>query len=424
MDVLDAIAATFGSLVSLGGLVWMGLRLMRMSQRGSEFKPEQWQNYADERGWQLRRLPGGGRLVGAIDGQPVTASVEVERYVRSKRGQVPLQQTVIRVPVRGAVPLFTMRRRSVKNKARLALSTERLLGTGDPALDALVLISGPESDPVAELVRQPPVAQAMITLFRNHPEVVANERSIELVLDGVESRAEFLDGMFERMTALAAAIEGFVPQIDGKRQHIVMPGQREVGGQRLPAPPSEPAAIPLSHPAPAADVSTFAGALAASSTASAAPTAPSKPVEPPPPELQLKPLYLALRSIKNMSLREQMSAVHRLRLPPYEYTLEVRSVSQQLSRLGRETGRVQLNGVLQRENWRLELAFEVAQADEVLSLVAGDVVRGRCLLEDVVAVRRAVMATADGPIEVVHKNTAKPNTSGQDRSGTGGGSPT
>ena len=67
---------------------------------------------------------------------------------------------------------------------------------------------------------------------------------------------------------------------------------------------------------------------------------------------------------------------------------------------------------------------EAEDATLGLGLVTGDVVRGRCLIDDVVVVRRSVSATADGPVELVSKNPAQPNISGQDRSGTGGGSPT
>ena len=161
------------------------------------------------------------------------------------------------------------------------------------------------------------------------------------------------------MTTTAAAFEGYVPSLDGSVRPVVLPGETP-----LPTRPRTSEAEPVA--------SSYIG-----------------------------PLYVALQKLGRAGLRDQSSAAQRMRIPPYRFEMQFRSVGQALTRTGMPNGNYRLNGVLTRTNWRVELEVPADQADEALRLVLGDVVRGTCLVDEVVILRRSVAGSLTSPLELV-----------------------
>ncbi len=325
-----------------------------------------WHGYALERSWPFHGGPSKAGFRGSIEGQPLSAEVTIRRTKGRHNREYISAKSHFRVPIRGLAPVLSIRNKSLKNRFVLLLAGARPFATDLLKIDEHLLISGQDVDEVVALIRRPAVRQALEMLTRVCPEAVVHERAVELNVHGMMSEAQELDRTLQAMTAVAAAIEMSVPRIDG-------------------SPP----------------------VLPERSSGEAEPTATPKPTRPLAPDVRRRPeaLYMAMRRLARQTSQQQALTIQHLRIPPYTFDLEVRSIAEAETSIGTTTGDLQVNGVLSRGNWRVELVVPVDQADTVLTLITGDVIRGECVLDDIRPGRQTIEAKATNPIEVVSRGT-------------------
>lgn len=345
----------------------VGLALFRYWKNPGRYKTmstSDWHEYALEREWAYHGNSDKAVFKGVIEGQPLYAEVVIRRIRTRRGGEFVQANSTFRVPIRGLAPLMSIRERTVKNRLLLVASGGRPFATDVLKLDEAFLISGADVDEVVPLVRKPAIRMALEALAQVCPEAVVHERAVELSMDGMLSNPRKLDRTLQTMTAVAAAIELSIPRSDGS-----------------PMPLPEPEA-PL-------------------------PTAVESPTQRPVTAVRKRPepLYVALRQVGRESPQRQAVALQHLRLPPYTVTLEVRSVTEAASDAGTTTGDLQINGVLTRSQWRVELLVSIDQANTVLTLLSGDVIHAECLVEEVRMTRQAVEATATSDVQVVSRGT-------------------
>lgn len=416
-----------GALGTVLGLVALGLRLRVMGrslERGDALSTDRWYAYAHERGWAFHPTANGAKMIGEVDGQPITVAVKIT-VRRGRHGrEFRTAETSFRAPVRGRAPAgLLVRRRGLANQFRGLFDGGRPLDTGDADLDRALLISADEVGPAGVLVLRPPVRAALLALFEACPGAVVHERAVEFVTANMVSDPRYLDLYCGAITTATAALEGYLERLPfegGFRTpapaETRAPGPAGLADEDEPLP--EDAGVTLIPDLYIPDVDGFDEDADAIPTEATAPVPIDLPVEEPParppPEVRLPSLYMALRSLGGGTVAQRTMRVQHLRLSPYRYEIEVRSVQEGMSRLGIKTGRLQVNGVLTQARWRVELMVEAEHADAALLLISGDIIRGECLIEDVRGVGQVVECLARGAPERVD----------QPRSGTGGGAPT
>lgn len=366
IDLSDAVFTGIG-VAGIGyGLVEFVRRMRKNASRQTSLSTDAWHGYALEHNWPFHGGPAKASFRGAIDGQPLSAEVNIRR-TRGRHGrEYVTARSTFRVPIRGRAPVLSIRKKSLQNRFMLLLGGGRPFATDFHKIDESLLVSGEDVDEVVALIRKSPVRLALEMLARVCPEAVVHERAVELTVDGMMSESRELDRTLEAMTAVAAAIEMSIPRIDG-------------------SPPVFPERSPSDE---------------ASSTA----TEPSRPV---PPDVRRRPeaLYMAMRRLARQSSQQQALTIQHLRIPPYTFDIEVRSITQAETSIGITTGDLQVNGVLTRGNWRVELVVPADQANMVLTLITGDVIRGECLLDNVRPGRQTAEAKATAAIELVSRGT-------------------
>jgi len=319
-----------------------------------------WEDLALENAWPVTSTRDGCSIRGGIDGKTFSAQAMLVR-IRSRYRESVTAHSVFRVPLLGPIPTMEIRRPSFQNKLRLLVTGQRPMLTDVHELDALLLVTGDDVDAVVGLLRKPAVRPALKALYTRFPGTLVTERAVTLKLGHMFETPRQLDTALELLTTVATAIEASVESVhaDAVRRAIEKPDE-----------PRNPDAVDL-HVAMMPDQ-----------------------------RLQVRPLYTALRQATRGTSQQQRLAAQRLRVPPYRFEIEVRSVSEDTSRTGAKTGNYRLNGVLTHDNWRVEMVVTPERVDQVLTLVMGDVVRGLCLLEDLRPVRRTVEAKLNSDIEI------------------------
>jgi hypothetical protein len=248
-----------------------------------------------------------------------------------------------------------------------------------------LLISGDDVDKVVALVRRPVVRKSLELLFKMYPNVVVDERAVQLHFDFMPVSTAELDHIVEALTAFAAAVEVAVA---------------EETGVPLPEPVFRESEAPVRTP--------MSGGLGmamrspASVPAAATQTAVSEPIDLATNE-RLRRIADALKGLRNKTVREQQVITQELRIPRYRFKLEVRSIGEPVKRMGSPLELYLVKGLLVDSQWRLELYVPTDQANTVLSLMSGDIIRGECLLDDVRSSANTAEATTAHLIEFVSK---------------------
>ena len=352
-----------------------------------------WMSFAQSHNWPAEGGLHGVQFRGQIEGVAFKATATFRRVRRHRRHQtigstaeiLVYAKSVFRVPIRGAVPVLSIRQKTLMNQLKLGVTGQRPFATDVMSLDSMLLISGEDVDEVVPLVRLPGIRKALELVFKMYPDAVIDDRAIELHLDFMPVSTPELEHIVQALTAVASAIETSIAK---------------KSGVALPELPMDATPYDAGHaapqPVPGGDV-----VMEASRPSMGSVTEQPKERSGPLP----KRLRGSLKSLAAMSVKEQRMAIQHLRLPKYTFELEVRSIAEAVTRTGLSTGNYRVNGMLTGSRWRIELDVPADQANTVLTLMSGDVVKGECLLEDVLATRFSVEASTTQVVEVVSRGT-------------------
>lgn len=453
MDGLGWIQVGAGAALIVGGVAFALQRWATTFERGGVVDRGAWQAFGLDHGLKFTDTGDLIKLTGMFLGHPVTISARITQ-VRTRTGTAQVATTTFRAPIRGRLPPgLLIRQRDVANRFRSLVERASTIETGDPRLDAALIVSGADAADVAGVVQRPEIRATLTQLFDEVPGVVVHERAVELEASRMVNRPADLVWHLERLTRAAEAFGAIAPSSVVPPPARVPPPRVEVGSTPSPAPP-RPSATPLPAsrvtPAPVTRSLPFSdvpnppsgvtlvpgrppGAVplapspATSPTPTPAPTpsrstpapAPSSSPFPEPthdPPSGRQPLHLALRGLTGASQATIRQRLNYLKMPPYTYEIEVRSVSEATSRTGAPTGGLRVNGVLTRARWRAELTFPKELAYAAETLIANDVITGECLLDDLRGIADVVELTAQSPPRRVPPD--------QRHNGTEGGDPT
>lgn len=352
---LLALAATGFMLV---GLVLYLRQWGRGLSHGGKIDKAAWEMFAAERGYDYVPDPMRPRFRGVHDGVSFEVAAKIikvnTRWLRPVTGvrvRGEYANTSIRVAHRAALPPGTViRRKHWGLTLGSMLSGHPAISVDDDYASAFrVECEVPEA--LRKLLAEPDVKRALLAMIDDLPNAVVHERAIEAKLTGMASDTSVLDTYLGRVTAVAKAFRAHAPQVD-----------RAAPADRKPVPMVTAADLPE----------------------------------------RTESLTSALNRLGTASSRTSQSVqASTLKLRPFSYQVDVRTVTEGVTRLGMPTGGLMVRGSLARSPWRVEVNFPPEDNDTVRALKPRDRITGLLLVDDLRGVAQVAECTATTPPIVV-----------------------
>ncbi|MBW2253622.1 MAG: hypothetical protein JRI25_03355 [Deltaproteobacteria bacterium] len=365
--VWTALAAAVSVLL----LVWVVRRWGQSLRHGGRVDRAVWEMYAAERDFSYTADPRHPRIRGVHDGVSIEASARIVRQ-RTRRGVQEFATTILSATHRADLPsgFLTRKRNWYMDIGARVFGGKRV--SVDEDMDAFFRVECRDATRAAELLTDSEVKKAMLALLVDLPEAIVHDRAVEAKLPGMVSDLSVLDQYLDRMTAVARALRALAPQVDLASPEEVKP---MVTAAELPQ--------------------------------------------------RRETLTSALQRIGGASSKTSaMVQTSALRIKPYEYELEVRSVIEAASRLGVPTGGLLVRGLLARSPWRAEISFKPEDNEAVSELKMSDFITGIALVDEVRAPSRVVECSAVTPPMLLKAAPHPPSPDAHSPRGTGGDSPT
>jgi len=368
----EMVWTALGVALTVLGAHWAVRHWGRSLHHGGRVDRSAWEMYAAERDLSYTPDPLRPRIRGVHGGVSVEVAANIVRR-RTRRGVQEFATTFLRATHRADLPpSFLARRRDWYQDIGTAVFGGKRVSV-DEDIDACFRIECRDEERAKALLTDLEVKKAMLALLVDLPEAHVHDRAVEVKLPGMVSDLQVLDRYLDRLAAVARALRAVSPQVD-------------VASPEAEAKPMVTAAdLPQRR-------ETLSGALQRIGGAA--------------------------------SKTSAMVQTSTLRIKPYEYEMEVRSVVAASTRLGRPTGGLLVRGVLTRSPWRVEISFDPEDNEAVSDLKMNDIITGMALVDEVRAPSRVVECSAATP-PVLLKAAPKPlSPDAQSPRGTGGGVPT
>jgi hypothetical protein len=351
------------------GLRWWGQSL----RHGGSVNRAAWEMYAAERDFSFTADPLHPRLRGVHEGVSVEAAANIVRRRSRRGGTQEFATTMLRATHRADLPpgFLASKRGWYTDIGAMVFGGKRVSVDGD--MDAYFRVECGDATRAAELLTDLEVKKAMLALLVDLPEAVVHDRAVEAKLPGMVSDLSVLDQYLDRIAAVARALRDVAPQVD------------RPSPEATPTPAVTAAELPQRRETLSSALQRIGGATS------------------------------------KTSAMVQTSA---LRIKPYEYELEVRTVVEAATRLGMPTGGLLVRGPLVRSPWRAEISFKPEDNEAVSELKMNDIITGMALVDDVRAPSRIVECSAVTPPVLLQAAPPPLSSDPQSPNGTGGGSPT
>jgi hypothetical protein len=367
--VWTALSAALAVVAVFWGVRWWGQSL----RHGGRVDRAAWEMYAAERDFTFTPDPLHPRIRGVHEGVSVEAAATIVRR-RGRRGAVhEVGTTILRATHRANLPPgFLARKRSWYTDIGTTVFGGKRVHV-DQDMDAFFRVECSDAVRAKELLTDLEVKKAMLAMLVDLPEAIVHDRAVEAKLPGMVSDISVLDAYLDRIAAVARALRAIAPQVE------------QLSPEATPKPALTAAELPQRR-------ETLSGALQRIGGATS-----------------------------KTSAMVQASA---LRVKPYEYELEVRTVVEAATRLGMPTGGLLVRGPLARSPWRAEISFKPEDNEAVSELKMNDIITGMALVDDVRAPSRVVECSAVTPPVLLEAAPHPPSPDAGSTRGTGGGSPT
>lgn len=355
LSSLLALAAT--GFLALGLLLYLR-QWGRGLTHGGKVDRAAWEMFAAEHGYDYVPDPNRPRFRGVYDGVSFEVSAKIvkvnTRWMRPVTGvrvRNEYANTWVRATHRAALPPGTVIRRKHWGIALGSLLSGHPAISVDEDYHAFFRIECDVPEALRALLAHPDVKKALLAMIADIPEAVVHERAIEAKLSGMASDTSVLGTYLDRVSSVARALREHAPQVDR-------------------AQPTDRTPVPL---------------LAAAEL----------------PE-RTESLTSALKRLGTASTRTSASVqASTLKLRPYSYELEVRTVTEGSTRLGVPTGGLMVRGSLARSPWRVEVNFPKEDNEAVRALQPRDRITGLLLVDDLRGVAQVAECTATTPPIVV-----------------------
>lgn len=348
-DLLDTslVLAALSFAAFVVGLVAVVRSWGRAVSHGGHVDRAAWEMYAAERLWDYTPDPRNPKLRGVYDEVATEVSCRIVSR-RTRRGKQEYGTTSLRMTHRADLPpRFLAQERRLGNTLAALVSGARPISVHDD-LDPFFHVESADVEATRALFQDDDLRKAMLRLSVDLPEAVVDGRAISATLPGMVSNTNTLDMYLDLMAGVAKALYALSPR-------AVSTSSQD----------GTPALAPLPS---IADL-------------------PRKPER----------LGSALGRLGGAATKTSASVqVSALRLRPYEYEVEVRSINPGVSRAGIENGGRMLRGLLVNSQWKIELLCEREDNEAVDALQERDVVGGMCLVDDLRGMAHVVECTAQG----------------------------